>query len=102
MSSEDNVQWKPAGFTPQDDLELLRKTYASIHSIPVRHIVSRGNASDVIVRVAKDEKASLIVMGTHGRKGIGRFVLGSVAEHVLRLATCPVVTIKGDWIPPVE
>jgi nucleotide-binding universal stress UspA family protein len=102
LYSEDDIQWKQPDITPQNDLELLRKTYANEHDIPVRHVVTQGDASEVIVQVAKDEKASLIVMGTHGRKGIGRFVLGSVAEHVLRMATCPVVTVKGDWTPPVE
>jgi nucleotide-binding universal stress UspA family protein len=47
-----------------------------------------------IVRVAQAIKSDLIVMGTHGRTGLGRLLMGSVAEHVVRRAPCPVVTVK--------
>lgn len=47
-----------------------------------------------LVRTADEEEADLIVMATHGRTGVSRFVIGSVAERVVRFATCPVVTIK--------
>ena len=100
--SETDVTRKPPAITPYEDHELLRKNYASESGVTVRYVVDQGDASEVIVRVAKNQKATLIVMGTHGRKGIGRFVMGSVAEHVVRMATCPVVTVKADWTPPVE
>ncbi len=58
-------------------------------------IVSRGRASDEIVRTAQEIKAGLIVMGTHGRTGFSRTLLGSTAERVVRKATCPVLTLKG-------
>jgi nucleotide-binding universal stress UspA family protein len=47
-----------------------------------------------IVDVATDERADLIVMGTHGRGGINRVLLGSVADRVIRLAPCPVLTVR--------
>jgi nucleotide-binding universal stress UspA family protein len=47
-----------------------------------------------IVGVAEQSKADLIVMGTHGRTGLGRFLMGSVAEQVVRRAPCPVVTVR--------
>ena len=47
-----------------------------------------------IVRAAEEEGADLIVMGTHGRSGLNRLLLGSVAERVIRLAPCPVVTVR--------
>jgi nucleotide-binding universal stress UspA family protein len=47
-----------------------------------------------IVEVAEDEKSDLIVMATHGRTGLSHLVLGSVAERVVRTATCPVLTIR--------
>lgn len=50
--------------------------------------------AESIVKEAHDAKADLIVMGTHGRTGIRRMVLGSVAEHVVRAAECPVLTVK--------
>ena len=44
--------------------------------------------------MAKDIKCDLIVMGTHGRTGLGRLLMGSVAEQVVRNASCPVLTVK--------
>jgi nucleotide-binding universal stress UspA family protein len=48
---------------------------------------------DILLDLAKKRNADLIVMGTHGRKGLERLLLGGVATHVLRRAECPVVTI---------
>jgi len=48
-----------------------------------------------ILRACVDAKADLVVMGTHGRRGIQRLVLGSVAERFLRIATCPVLLVPG-------
>ncbi len=53
-----------------------------------------GDAREVIDRVAEQVSADLIVMGTHGRRGIRRALLGSVAESVVRSAPCPVLTIR--------
>jgi nucleotide-binding universal stress UspA family protein len=63
--------------------------------VRVTHQLLRGDAAKEILRLAGDTKADLIVMGTHGRSGIGRLVLGSVAEAVMRKAPCPVVTVKA-------
>jgi universal stress protein A len=54
-----------------------------------------SNTGDIIVDAAREAGAELIVMGTHGRTGVRRLVLGSVAEHVLRHAGCPVVAVHG-------
>lgn len=54
-----------------------------------------GRVSEVIVREAKKWKADLIVMGTHGRRGINRLVLGSDAEAVLRTAPVPVLMVRS-------
>jgi nucleotide-binding universal stress UspA family protein len=53
-----------------------------------------GDARDVIDRAAETLGVDLIVMGTHGRRGIRRFLLGSVAETVVRSAPCPVLTVR--------
>lgn len=63
-------------------------------SVRYEHRLVMGVAADDIVRVADDEGADLIVIGTHGRTGLKRVLMGSVAESVMRLATCPVLTIK--------
>jgi len=61
-------------------------------------VVRRGVTHDAICNVAREVGASVIVMATHGRKGLGHLVLGSVTERVLRDAPCPVLVIK----PPVK
>ena len=47
-----------------------------------------------IVALAQDKRADLIVIGTHGRGGVNRALLGSVADRVVRLASCPVLTVR--------
>jgi nucleotide-binding universal stress UspA family protein len=58
--------------------------------------VTSGDPSVEVLQAAKRLGASLIVMATHGRKGLRRFVVGSVAEHVVREASCPVLTVSPD------
>jgi nucleotide-binding universal stress UspA family protein len=60
----------------------------------VRPGVLIGSAANVIVDSAANEEADLIVIATHGETGLQRFVFGSVAEKVVRLASCPVLTIR--------
>ncbi len=57
--------------------------------------IEEGDPVSVILRVAEERCADLIVMGTHGRTGIRRLLMGSVAEQVVRRAACPVVTVKN-------
>lgn len=63
------------------------------HSIDVK--VSAGLVSETIVREANEWEADLIIMGSHGRKGFKHFLLGSIAEDVLRKADCSVEIVKG-------
>lgn len=58
-------------------------------------VVVEGFAADQIVRVAKARRADLIVMGTHGRTGLSKMVMGSVATRVIASAPCPVMTVRG-------
>jgi nucleotide-binding universal stress UspA family protein len=62
--------------------------------LPIEAHIAVGDARTVIDDVAKQIGAELVVMGTHGRRGIGRVLLGSVAESVVRTAPCPVMTIR--------
>jgi universal stress protein A len=55
-----------------------------------------GAPATAIVRAARRERAGLLVVGTHGRTGLRRLVLGSVAERVVRTAPCPVVTVPAS------
>jgi nucleotide-binding universal stress UspA family protein len=57
-------------------------------------IVQKGLAADSILGLAKTQSASLIVMGTHGRRGLDRLTMGSVTERVLRKSQCPVLVVR--------
>jgi nucleotide-binding universal stress UspA family protein len=64
------------------------------HSIPVRHVLLEGDPAGQIVSYAAESAIDLIVMGTHGRTGLERLLMGSVAEKVLRDAPCSVLVVK--------
>jgi nucleotide-binding universal stress UspA family protein len=63
-------------------------------SIPVQHAFLEGDPAEVLIRYAADAGIDLIVMGTHGRTGLQRLLMGSVAEKVLRGAHCSVLVVK--------
>jgi len=56
--------------------------------------VNAVKPADAILKLAREENVDMIVIGTHGRSGLRRIVMGSVAQQVLYGATCPVVTVK--------
>ena len=62
-------------------------------------LVCEGQVWSELVRVADELEADLIVIGTHGRRGLGRLLLGSVAEEIIRRAECPVLTVGPDFKP---
>jgi universal stress protein A len=64
-------------------------------NIKARGLLLKGFAHDQIVKAAKSKKANMIVIGTHGRTGLSKLFMGSVAGKVISLATCPVVTVRG-------
>jgi nucleotide-binding universal stress UspA family protein len=67
--------------------------------LKVRLIAVRGNAADEIMRIAEEENVDLIVIATRGRTGSDRLIFGSVAERVVRLAKCLVLTVTGRPSP---
>ena len=95
----------------QDDLEAsaARQLNALItaddrRTLTVIPVVETGvNISEVIVNYAKDYSIDLIVTGTHGRGAVKHFLMGSVAERVVRTAPCPTLTVREherDFIAP--
>ncbi len=60
----------------------------------VEGIIKRGDIADEIIKVVEEKDIDMIVMGTHGRKGLEKILLGSVAEQVVKRAPCPVLTIN--------
>lgn len=84
------------GGNPDELAEALQKAELELQSeIPVVTRVVRANyhAAPGIVQYAEANKMELIIMGTHGLRGMRRFLLGSVAEEVVRTTPCPVVTL---------
>lgn len=57
--------------------------------------LEEGTPAREIARIARRQRADVIVIGTHGRTGLARLLLGSVAARVLLLAACPVLTVRG-------
>lgn len=80
------------------DQSALERQLAQIKATDSALTVNRkllvGDEASEINKFAEENRADLIVMGTHGRTGLGRLLMGSVAETVLREAPCPVLTIK--------
>jgi nucleotide-binding universal stress UspA family protein len=71
---------------------VARAKKAGVRATPV---MVEGAPASAIVRAAKSRRADMIVMGTHGRSGLARLFLGSVAERVVGQAPCPVLTVRG-------
>ncbi|QDX41713.1 universal stress protein [Salarchaeum sp. JOR-1] len=69
---------------------------AADSDVPVERVLLNGTPSREIVRYAEDNDIDLIVMGTHGRGGIDRLLLGSVAEKVVRSSHVPVLTVHVE------
>ncbi|MCL4424272.1 MAG: universal stress protein [Firmicutes bacterium] len=77
--------------------KILSETLALAQSmgIAARTVMLEGHVASEILRLAEEDKYDLIAMATHGRGGLKRLVLGSVAEAVTRQATCPVLLVRS-------
>jgi nucleotide-binding universal stress UspA family protein len=73
-----------------DKLVAARKATTSFGEV----LIKTGDPRDLILQTAEALAADLIVMGTHGRRGVSRLLLGSVTEAIVRRAPCPVLTIR--------
>src|SRR5262245_25168727 len=81
------------------ELVRLEHTYAR-RRVKLRTLQQTGvTAYEAIVDTARKLKADLIIMATHGRTGLTHLLMGSVAEHVVRSATCPVLTLRAGQKP---
>jgi universal stress protein A len=75
-------------------LKMLHAVKPTDPSVPFEHRLLAGDPAGAIVDLASQENADMIVLGTHGRTGLSRLLMGSVAEAIVRRAECPVVTYK--------
>lgn len=83
---------KIAGTLLENSSEGLRE-----QGLAVQTYLAEGTAYREIVKKAGQEGVEMIVMGSHGRTGVERLIMGSVAEKVVRLARCPVLTVRPGW-----
>lgn len=90
----DRGHWENTEDGARRQLEALVSDPDETAPATVTRVVSAASAGVAIVAYAKAHRIDAIVMGTHGRSGVARLVMGSVAEEVVRLATCPVLAVK--------
>lgn len=84
----------------ESELKEIKTTYFSSIPCETFAVEARGPVHAEIIRFAKQHQADLIVIATHGRTGISRILIGSVAEKVVREAHCPVLTIPAKASTP--
>ncbi len=94
---------EPAVWEPLDESSLRENLTESFRkAVPaekypgITFTVLFGDPGSQIARLAKDLKAGLVVISSHGRTGIAHFFMGSVAERVTRLSPCPVLVLRGE------
>ena len=76
-------------------LKMLEEVRPADPAIAFTHRLTMGDPAGEIVRIATEEGAEMIVLGTHGRTGMSRMLMGSVAEAVVRRAPCPVLVYRA-------
>lgn len=86
---------RPRGY--YQALEKLCQLRASDLKVSIEQQLEEGEPDAIILRVARESNCDLIVMGTHGRTGLRRLLMGSVAEEVVRKAPCAVLTVKTPF-----
>jgi len=98
VPEEDDVVWRDARL--KMDGFLHEPGFAGI---PLRAQLDRGDVDDVIPQIIAEHAIDLVVLGTHGRRGVSKMILGSEAEKIYRSAICPVLIVgpkvqhKDDW-----
>ena len=93
VAEDDSVPSESRAALERDLRLVLTARRAS--DVKVKIFMRQGNVVQEILAQAKASRADLVVIGSHGKGGVQRLVLGSVAEKVLRLATCPVLTVRS-------
>lgn len=75
-------------------MEKIKTEFLKAGIPKVTTYIMEGLAQDVIIDIARKKHCDLIVMSTHGRSGLGRVMLGSVTDHVIRHASCPILVVR--------
>ena len=82
--------------TSERILAMLEQVRPSDPTVAFTHRLTMGDPAGEIVRIAAEEGAEMIVLGTHGRSGMTRMLMGSVAEAIVRRAPCPVLVYRAS------
>jgi nucleotide-binding universal stress UspA family protein len=91
------VMYGPPAESYLDHLrEELDRMKGSDPGVGAECLLAEGDPARAILSAVREGRCDLIVMGTHGRKGLNRLLTGSVAEEVVRKAPCPVLTVKAE------
>ena len=90
---EATSQLEPASYRHRLEEDLRQRVLVPA-GVSVEYILAAGDVIQEIEHTAQKHGCDLIVMGTHGRTGLSHLVMGSIAEKVIRLAPCPVLTMK--------
>lgn len=93
QTGRDDIRWDQVRDRRHDAAQALVARGRAI-GVTVSFLVWTGDPGESIVSAAEAENVDLVVVGTHGRGTIGRLLLGSVSEHVVRNAPCPVLVIR--------
>jgi nucleotide-binding universal stress UspA family protein len=80
--------------TTEELLKMLHDVKPADSTVPIEYRLITGDPVNAMVRLAQDEAVDLIVLGSHGRTGLTRALMGSVAEGIVRKAQCPVLVCK--------
>ena len=91
-------QLEPQGYQERLWADLRQLKVPAEAKIAVEYLLAEGDPAHEIERVARDRPCDLIVMGTHGRIGLSRLLMGSIAEEVVRRSACNVLVVKSH--PP--
>ena len=94
--------WQYARIGASRDMEQFLADFQRSCRVKISMRLEQGDPCDTILKIAKDGRFDLIVMGTHGRTGTSPVWMGSVAEKVVRRSHCPVLTVPSMEPPPVE
>jgi universal stress protein A len=97
--------FKGENLSAERPAQYLEKVWAQLETyqwpgVEIHRSIEEGDPVEQILRASQTFPCDLIVMGSHGRSGVKRLLLGSVAEQIIRRATCPVLIVKEPPSPP--
>lgn len=86
-------------FAKAQDEEHRRQLLETFSGIPTKILIEEGDISSELKKAIEKNNVDLVVLGTHGRSGLGKLLLGSIAEEIFRTTECPVLTVGPHSIP---